>query len=139
VHQRPAHLPAGVEPRVHLRVELLVQLRVGLRERAVSIVFGTEGPTLAERMNAVARLALATWGEQNQIGMVAEECAEMVVALAHWTRFRVGASKVADELADVLIMAEQLRLVLEAHGVDVTDALEAKVARLEKRLTKGAP
>lgn len=102
----------------------------------MSIVIGAEGPTLAERMNAAARLALATWGEENQIGMVTEECAELIVALAHMDRCRAQSVDVAEELADVIIMAEQLRLVLEARGVDVTAVLDAKVSRLEARLTE---
>jgi phosphoribosyl-ATP pyrophosphohydrolase len=66
--------------------------------------------------------ALKTWGRELQLGMVTEECAELIVAIQHYKRNRVGGSKVLREVADVIVVLEQLMVVLAAdHGCPVSE------------------
>lgn len=67
-----------------------------------------------------------------QLGMVAEECGELVVAVSHYRRKREGAvESMIEEGADVLITIMQLRL-LAPDRFDA--AVAAKLRRLECRL-----
>ena len=77
--------------------------------------------------------AITHWGEQGQIDMAIEECAELIVALQHMRRDRVNTDAVASEIADVLIMCGQMRLLVGPKAVDAM--FEEKLARLAGRLS----
>lgn len=87
-------------------------------------------PTIYQR-------ALNLWGEQAQLNMAIQECAELIVALTNINRNR-GLDKihnVVDEIADVIIMMEQMRLV---YGDELVDAaIRKKLARLKERIEYG--
>lgn len=76
----------------------------------------------------IARRAIAAWGVDAQMGMVNEECAELIAALNRWKRGRIPAEEVAEEVADVLIMLEQTEQMI---GVDTTPFVAAKLERLK--------
>jgi len=80
----------------------------------------------------ILRAALASYGCDRQIIKTCEECAELTVALHHFQDHKVPAAKVIEELADVLIMANQMRLLFGPEQVDA--AVEYKMDRLSKRL-----
>lgn len=73
-----------------------------------------------------------TWGELSQLCMTVEECAELIVAVLHALRGRYQLPELAEEVADVMIMCEQLRLMVGEELVD--EAKVAKLARLRMRL-----
>ena len=74
--------------------------------------------------------ALRKWGQIAQIDQCIEECGELVAALQQFKRGRPV--NVITEIADVTIMAEQMRLMF---GADTVDGLkESKLERLERRL-----
>ncbi len=77
--------------------------------------------------------AVALWGVQAQVLMLAEECAECGVAALHLLRGRAAPQRLAEEMADVSIMVDQ---ILYALGLEQAfhDALAAKLRRLEQRL-----
>lgn len=55
--------------------------------------------------------ALEEWGLVAQSDMCIEECAELIVAVRHWQRGRPNClEELAEELADVSLMLEQMRL-----------------------------
>lgn len=95
-------------------------------------------------VTALATRALDTWGEDAQLAQACEELAELIVALSHLRRRRVGCvTEVVNELADVLIMVEQIRLILGRLGAvdrfltgddEIEHAVQLKLARLEERL-----
>lgn len=58
--------------------------------------------------------AILTWGTPGQIDMIIEEMAELTVTIQHWKRKRADTERIADELADVGIMVDQLSLMLDA-------------------------
>lgn len=76
--------------------------------------------------------AIATWGPTAQLGMVQEECAELIAAIHRRQRGRCHDEDVAEEAADVWIMLEQLVRILGHELVD--EALDRKLARLRSRL-----
>ena len=76
--------------------------------------------------------AIAEYGETAQADQTIEECAELIVALRRRLRDRNDDSDVAEEIADVLIMCGQMRLV---YGPALVDAMiQKKLRRLEERL-----
>lgn len=75
------------------------------------------------------RRTLEKWGEQAQFDQAIEECAELITALLHYRRDKTDASKVIDEMADVILMLGQLRWMFGAEEVE--RALVRKRVKLE--------
>lgn len=59
--------------------------------------------------------AIQVWGQQAQIDMCIEECAELIKALQKLKRknFIVDYNDVCEEIADVKIMIEQMSVVFD--------------------------
>lgn len=74
--------------------------------------------------------ALARFGIQAQVRKAVEELTEAAVELLHYLDGRGNDDLVAEELADVEIMLEQMRLVFPTLPL----WKERKLARLEERL-----
>lgn len=85
-----------------------------------------------DRLEATGRRVMEYRGVDHQLGMVAEECGELVAAVSHYRREREGAAEsMIEEGADVLITIMQLRLLApEQFDAVVT----TKLRRLECRL-----
>lgn len=82
----------------------------------------------------VLRRAFERWGDQKQIGMAMEECAETITALNHFERGRVSINKVVEEFADAFVCVSQ---VLHTKGDKSLLNLESAVAAaLGKLLAK---
>jgi NTP pyrophosphatase (non-canonical NTP hydrolase) len=83
----------------------------------------------------IYKMALDKWGPQSQIDMLVEECAELIVAVHH-ARRALGAdgtmAAVIEELADVEIMLEQMRMIFPEEAIDGCKL--AKVVRLRHRV-----
>lgn len=90
---------------------------------------------LGVNQSTIYARALEHYGSMDQMGQCIEECVELIVALRQFKRGRVTGHLVAEEVADVLIMAEQMRLIFGAADVD--EAKRMKLARLEKRMDGG--
>lgn len=78
------------------------------------------------------RQAIETWGKEAQVRMTIEECGELITALAQHLRGRQA--NTPEEVADVLIMASQMRLLFDPAEVD--RIIEAKMKRLRFKLKK---
>jgi len=85
------------------------------------------------RLERVCSRALDYFGIEMQLDLAQEECAELIVAISHYRRNRVDPNRVAEEIADVIIMTEQLRQVF---ANEVEAALSCKLLRLESRIEK---
>lgn len=85
-------------------------------------------------MNVYDR-AIKSWGIMAQLGMVQEECAELIAAI---NKFRRSNSPeiVIDELIDVEIMLEQMRHIFPADQWEAKRAY--KLQRLELKLNSSA-
>lgn len=78
--------------------------------------------------------ALSKWGEQPQVIMMFEEMAELQNAICKLSRGRCQTKDVITEIADVMIMAEQMAVLFGAD--EVANEKKRKFERLQKRLEK---
>jgi len=78
------------------------------------------------------KAAIKHWGEELQYGMLSEEVGELLVAINKFRRGHVLKGTVAEEMADVLIMMEQIQVLLEIDN----DLLKAYYLRKQKKLEK---
>lgn len=76
--------------------------------------------------------ALELWGEDAQIGMLMEECAELIQAANRLQRARITVEDFASEVADVEIMCAQMRRIVGDQAVD--SAKLQKLARLSQTI-----
>ena len=82
----------------------------------------------------VYKQASDKWGEKAQIIVAIEEMAELTQALTKYLRTDQLCDNIAEELADVEIMTEQLRLIFDKLKYDIDRHKEAKIFRLQKKL-----
>ena len=75
--------------------------------------------------------AIRTYGEREQECQAIEECAELIQAINHKHRGREH--NIAEEIADVEIMLEQLKIINNCTD-EVKAMREIKVARLYQRV-----
>jgi NTP pyrophosphatase (non-canonical NTP hydrolase) len=92
------------------------------------------GSKLMKRYDSIYRATLAKWGEEAQYDQAVEECAELITALKHYKRDKIGRDQVIDELADVALMVGQLSFMFGEE--QVRQAVEKKLAKLEQLLNK---
>lgn len=86
----------------------------------------------------VYRAAIYAWGAENQEKMVIEEMSELTKEICkHW-RGRDNLDAIADEIADVTIMLEQLRLIYNLDSA-VRRHMDTKILRLQDKLTQDLP
>ena len=82
--------------------------------------------------DAIYRAAIQKWGRDAQFEQLVEECAELIAAVKHYQRNKVTEQVIAEELADVLLMAGQMIYLLGEERVQ--KAVEAKIVKLEMLL-----
>lgn len=104
-----------------------------------------DGKGRKERMNRqVLRKALRIYGESNQIIKLGEEVGELLQAVSkfHWrsNNYDYPGEKaksreaVVTEVADVLVMIEQVKLMAEIDDDELSEEITRKVERLDDRL-----
>lgn len=71
------------------------------------------------------------WGVEPQIDMLVEECAELIAETNRFRRKRVDISSWLEELADVEIMIEQMRVIFSSEVIDKIK--RKKLTRLAER------
>ena len=86
-----------------------------------------------EERKEIYEKALKTWGTPAQIMMALEEMSELTKELCKHFRGRPNGAEIIDEVADVTIMMEQLRLILGINEA-VCEQMDVKMLRLKKRL-----
>lgn len=74
------------------------------------------------------------YGVEPQEGMMIEECSELITALRHKARGRATVDEIIEELADVIIMAQQLAIVYGQSKVEskITEKLQRQIERIGK-------
>lgn len=89
-------------------------------------------------MNAVRKIAIAALnkhGGNAQLGVVQEECAELITAISHCKRKRTGAdAEVIAEAGDVAFMLEQVRVIYGDAAID--DAMQRSALKLARNMEK---
>ena len=78
----------------------------------------------------ILHLALMEFGAASQLDKTCEECAELIDALLKYKQGRATTKEVATELADVMIMVQQMIYLFDRQ--EYVDEYTAKVIRLEK-------
>lgn len=78
--------------------------------------------------------ALLLYGQNKQAEMAIEEMGELLVAMNHRKRGRVGVEAVQEEIADVKIAMDQLAIIYGEDGVSEFE--KKKLARLKDRIIK---
>ena len=84
-------------------------------------------------MEEILNKAIEHYGKEHQLGVAQEELSELVTAISHYKRGREH--NVAEEIADVEIMLEQLKLIFE-NETPVSIEKEYKLARTYERYLK---
>ena len=84
----------------------------------------------------VLQRALDTYGSLPQIVMVFEEMSELQKELCKYLRGKYSPANIAEEIADVEIMLEQMKMLF-CCADDVHDVRRRKVERLKERLDNG--
>lgn len=84
----------------------------------------------------VLQRALDTYGYDLQIMMVFEEMSELQKELCKYLRGKYSPANIAEEIADVEIMLEQMKMLFCCTD-DVRNERRRKVERLKERLDNG--
>jgi len=82
---------------------------------------------------ALYRAALTKWGADAQTAMCVEEMSELTKELCKWKRGKDNFNEIAEEIADVEIMLEQIKL-LHGASAKVETVKVYKRSRLRERL-----
>lgn len=86
--------------------------------------------------SAVLQRALDTYGSVLQIVVMMEEMSELQKELCKYLRGKCSQANIAEEIADVEIMLEQMKMLF-CCADDVRDVRRRKVERLKVRLDNG--
>lgn len=88
-----------------------------------------------EERREIYEAAIAHYGMRNQIWVAVEEMSELTKELAKLRRHKgTTVDALVDEIADVTIMMEQLRLIFKANE-KVQSRIDFKVHRLQERVS----
>lgn len=88
-------------------------------------------------MTNVIKDAVDRWGYAAQLGVLQEECAELIAAVSHIRRGREGAMReLIEELVDAHIMIHQIEAYLDANGfpAELATVWDNKLDKLKQRL-----
>ena len=82
-------------------------------------------------VNQILKLAISVFGEKAQEEVAIEECSELIQAITHKHRGREH--NIAEEIADVEIMLEQLKIINNCDD-EVAKIHKRKIERLYQNL-----
>jgi len=91
-----------------------------------------------DERKAIYGTALERWGAEAQTMMAIEEMSELTKEICKLGRDKGDMDSLADEIADVTIMLEQLRLIYNLND-QVCEHMDSKIRRLADRLGLGVP
>lgn len=80
------------------------------------------------------------YGEESQLGMVSEECGELLQAVNKYRRAGTSTDKLKaiisakGEIADVAIMILQLMLIFDIKQKDLLQEIDYKLLRMKRRM-----
>lgn len=85
-------------------------------------------------MREILQEAIDRYGTEAQLMMVLEEMSELQKEICKWFRGKRDRDAMADEVADVEIMLEQVRIIFQIDDV-VDEHISQKISRLRDRLS----
>ena len=75
--------------------------------------------------------AVEKLGRRSQFNKSLEELAELTLALIHYKEGKASHDDVVDEIVDVSIMIEQLKVLMEISNEELTKKWEEKLSKLQ--------
>ena len=85
-----------------------------------------------KELNTLAMKAIATWGVKHQLAVAVEEAGEFIAAASKViNRGEEADTKLYSEVADMIIMIEQLKIMFQPEMVEM---LPKKMAKLKGHL-----
>lgn len=88
-----------------------------------------------EARKGIYKNALAKWGAENQMIVAMEEMSELTKELCKIIRGKKDLEALAEEIADVTVMMEQLRIIFDCNDL-VCAYMDGKIQRLQSRIKK---
>ena len=81
--------------------------------------------------------AIKHYGAKNQMGVACEESAELIQAISKCLRYKddiEARNNLVEEVADVLIMIDQLKIIVNIKDYEIECYRRYKLDRLERRI-----
>lgn len=78
--------------------------------------------------------AICIYGTDKQLDMVVEEMSELTKEICKKKRGKDNRVEIIEEIADVYIMLEQLKIICNISQKEIQNIAEVKVKRLNERL-----
>lgn len=85
-------------------------------------------------IKAICKQAVEKYGNNAQMDMVIEECSELIQAISKNKRGKNNRQNIAEEIADVEIMLEQLKIIMDICNTEVEIWKQFKINRLSEKL-----
>lgn len=84
----------------------------------------------------IYKVTIEANGKDRQLCVAMEECAELIQAISKFERYGTGETQenVAEEIADVQIMIEQLKIICNITDEHIKSYHDKKINRLKERL-----
>lgn len=86
-----------------------------------------------EQRQNIYRTATDRYGSRLQLIVAVEEMSELTKEICKFNRGKADISAIAEEIADVSIMLEQLKIIFGC-GDEVEEQIDKKTCRLKKRM-----
>lgn len=83
---------------------------------------------------SIEKMAIEKYGNELQTVVAIEEMSELIKELTKYLRGKPSRNAIAEEVADVYIMLEQVMLMHDIRLSEVTNIMQAKLERLRKRM-----
>lgn len=90
---------------------------------------GTENETVLEQ-------AIETYGADAQLNVAIEEFAELTKEICKYKRYADNTKAIIEEMADCYIMLEQMKMIFGLDNADISNAMDRKIRRLERRIAE---
>jgi NTP pyrophosphatase (non-canonical NTP hydrolase) len=81
--------------------------------------------------------AIKHYGAKNQMGVACEESAELIQAISKCLRYKDDIetrNNLVEEIADVLIMIDQLKIIMNIKDYEIECYRKYKLERLDRRI-----
>lgn len=82
----------------------------------------------------VLKKAIQTYGPSMQMNIAIEEMSELIKEICKFKRGNLNTEPIVEEIADVYIMLEQLKMMFAIENEVLQVLIDSKINRLEERL-----
>ena len=85
-------------------------------------------------MKTILQKAIETYGAEAQLNVAIEELSELIKEICKHKRGADNVVAIIEEMADVYIMLEQMRMIFDIQNLAINDVVDKKITRLESKL-----